>query len=121
MFDSAGNLSFGVKVSTVDRVNNIFRLKFQHEAHSSNRLTPLTEMDFSTTDFWVQIHGLTPICMLKENAHTIGNLMGNVSETDFSDNYNLIIEKYLRIRVQISVDSCIKAGYFYTKSDGSLA
>lgn len=31
-FDLAANLSFGVKVSIVDRANNNFRLKFPHEA-----------------------------------------------------------------------------------------
>lgn len=31
-------------------------------------LTSLAEIEFSSTEFWVQIHGLASINMLKENA-----------------------------------------------------
>lgn len=114
-FDNAINLSFGVKISYVDRANNIFKLKFQHEAdcdtvsrlhiwHAKGHLlilkkwSPLTlfaEVEFASTEFWIQIHGLAPITMLKENAINLGNILGKVTDIDFAGNENLILEKYL--------------------------
>lgn len=36
---------------------------------------PLAEIAFSSTEFWIQVHSLAPICMLKENATTLGILL----------------------------------------------
>ena len=40
------------------------------------------EIDFSTTDFWVQIHNLPFGRMTPENARAIGNLVGRYKSRD---------------------------------------
>lgn len=59
--------------------------------------------------------------MLKENALALRNLLGTIMDINLSDNGNLIIEKYLRARVLINVNSNVKASYFQTKEYGSLS
>lgn len=51
--------------------------------------TPIAEIDFTSSDSWIQIHGLAPISMLKENATSLGNLLGSSTEIDFMDNSNM--------------------------------
>lgn len=80
----------------------------------------LSNIDFTTTKFLIPIHGLAFIYMLNENALIFGNLLGTVIDIVFSNNENPIIEKYLRLRVLINVNSNIKLGYFHSKKDGSV-
>lgn len=140
-FELAANLSFGVRASYIDKINNIFRHNFQHEAdcnkvwrlriwHVKGHLmvvkkwspsTPLTEIDFSNTEFWIQVHDLASICMLKENAYTLGSLLGIVTDLDFSGDGNLIIERFLRMRVLININSNLLPGCFQIKYDNSLS
>lgn len=65
----------------------------------------LADIEFTLTEFWVQIHGLSPITMLKENAITHGNTLGKGTNIDSSSNENLMLENNLRIRMEIDENS----------------
>lgn len=54
-----------------------------------------TEIDFSTTEFWIQVHGLAPIRILKDNAYSLGGLLGIVTDLDFSGEGSLTNRKIL--------------------------
>ena len=43
----------------------------------------VSEVDFSTTEFWIQIHGLPLNRQSEENALKIGSMVGRALETNF--------------------------------------
>lgn len=58
--------------------------------------------------------------MLKENAITLCNTLGKVTEADCAGNDNSILEKYLRLKVEIDVNTNIISYSFHIKNDNSF-
>lgn len=67
------------------------------------------------------MHGLALVYMLKENAYTFGGSMGPILKVDFIGNGDPIIERYIRLIVQINVNSSIKPGGIQIREDNSIS
>lgn len=96
----AWNVINDVEVSAVDK--NIFMFSFKHEADVRRawdrrpwtvkgehlvlkRFSPdisVSEVDFSFTEFWIQIHGFPLNRRSKENVLKIGSMAGRALDTD---------------------------------------
>lgn len=57
----------------------------------------------------------------RECLYTLGNLLGTVTNLDFSGDRNLIIKRYLRMRVPVNTSSNLLPGCFQIKEDNSLS
>ncbi|KAL3519956.1 hypothetical protein ACH5RR_018105 [Cinchona calisaya] len=71
---------------------------------------PFSEIDFSTSAFWVQIHNLPLLAMNLTNAVNIGSQIGKVLSTEGADNNLLGLKRYMRIKVLINVHMPLKTG-----------
>ena len=47
-----------------------------------SNLTPICNIDFTGSPFWVQVHNLPPDRMYQENANTIGNQLGKLLDSE---------------------------------------
>lgn len=71
----------------------------------------LSELVFTKSPFWVQIHNLPLNRVNLENAKVIGNLLGSfISYDDVANKQKFKV--YMRIRVAIDVTKPIKTGIF---------
>lgn len=69
----------------------------------------LNELDFSTIQFWEQIHGLLREKMTLENATHFGSCMGTTIEVDGSmDPLEMYSKSDFRVKVEISLDKPLK-------------
>ena len=64
-----------------------------------------TEEDFSTSEFWIQVHGLPLDRQSNENLLKIGSTAGHALETDFIGPTTGVWRKNIRVRVEVDV-SC---------------
>ncbi|XP_024041282.1 uncharacterized protein LOC112098886 [Citrus clementina] len=107
--------------------DNVFMFKFGSEAdkrsiiaggpwHFDRALMVLTEpvgigavkkQDFRHLSFWVQIHDVPIMCMTKEMATVLGEVVGKVEEveTDAAGEY---IGQFLRMRISVDVTKLLK-------------
>jgi hypothetical protein len=112
----AWNPSRRISVRKVDR--NTFVFSFEHEtdrALAYNRRPwtirgahlvlkiwrlelALTEIDFASSMFWIQVHGLPLIWCNKENLKLIGDKASSVVEVDFSEEPNGMWQRFARVR-----------------------
>jgi hypothetical protein len=122
--------SHPIKVSMVDR--NTFLFAFGHEVdrHLAFNRRPWTfkgahlvlktcspklswrELDFSSSTFWVQVHGLPLLWRMKDNIVRIGQKIGYVHEVDFISDHNPHWRKFVRARVEINISKPLKPGIF---------
>ncbi|GMY31888.1 hypothetical protein FCV25MIE_27130 [Fagus crenata] len=122
--------SIEVDVKRLDR--NIFMFKFKYEAHLQVvfRKRPWTirgahlilkewksdlswqEVDFSTSTFWIQIHGLPGRWQDKNNLKKVGSRVGMVEEVDSNGDSRPGWQRFARVRVDINVDAPLKPGFF---------
>uniref|UniRef100_A0A2N9ETY0 DUF4283 domain-containing protein n=1 Tax=Fagus sylvatica TaxID=28930 RepID=A0A2N9ETY0_FAGSY len=92
-----------ISVRKVDR--NIFVFAFDHEADRALAFNQrpwtirgvhlvlkiwspdlaLSEIDFSSSAFWIQVHGLPPAWYNKDNVQLVGGKAGSVIDVDFSE------------------------------------
>ncbi|KAH7520457.1 hypothetical protein FEM48_Zijuj08G0145900 [Ziziphus jujuba var. spinosa] len=72
----------------------------------------LRDFDFSSSTFWVQIHGLPLQFLNKENACKIGVLLKEVIRCEDSSRKNLLGLKYLRIQVEVHISKPLLTGFF---------
>uniref|UniRef100_A0A2N9FSP0 CCHC-type domain-containing protein n=1 Tax=Fagus sylvatica TaxID=28930 RepID=A0A2N9FSP0_FAGSY len=68
----------------------------------------LNDIDFSVTDFWVQIHGLPLNRQNHPSLKTLGGIMGKVIDTDLSGNG---WKRFVRVRVEIEVGKPRRTGF----------
>ena len=68
-------------------------------------------MDFSVSDFWVQIHGLPLNRQNEQNVKKIGRLLGSVLEVDIAGSGNGLGTKYVRVQVGIDVNTPLITGF----------
>lgn len=74
------------------------------------------EMDFSSTIFWVQVHGLPLDHYTIDNAVDIGKLFEELLEYDLAGNEQAQGFNFIRLKVKLLVDEPLKTG-FYMDSD----
>ena len=126
----AWNPSHAVHVQKVDR--NVFVFSFEHEtdmhlafnrrpwtlrgAHlilkQWNPLLTWQEMEFNTSCFWVQVHGLPAFWQCKENLTKIGNLLGETREVDLSGDPKFHCHRFVRVRVELTITNPLSPGFF---------
>lgn len=70
-----------------------------------------TELQFSFSPFWVQVHGLSFNYFTKVNLLKISELLGKPLHGDVLDG-NLVWRKYLRIRVILDVRNPLLSGFW---------
>lgn len=76
-------------------------------------------MDFSTSTFWIQIHGLLVLWQNKENLRKIGEKVGKVEEVDLiGDDNNHGWMRFVRARVKIELSKPLRAGFFLPREGG---
>lgn len=114
-----------VKIETLK--DNVFVFKFGSEAdkrsimaggpwHFDRALMVLTEpvrigdvkkQDFRHVSFWVQIHGVSIMCMTKEMETVLGEVVGKVEEVE-TDASGECIRQFLRMRISVDVIKSLK-------------
>ncbi|KAJ4840727.1 hypothetical protein Tsubulata_026272 [Turnera subulata] len=82
--------------------------------------TPLANIDFSTSDFWVHIHGLIPEQMDAKNAECIAAVMGTFLELDLSTDNGVCRNDVMRIKVRLDIQQPLMPGVKNHRPDGSL-
>ncbi|GLT69909.1 hypothetical protein SLA2020_420210 [Shorea laevis] len=70
--------------------------------HEFDGVTPPAQIVFSHSPFWIQLHGMPPICMNREVGTKIGSSLGEVMEVDVAGD-GVEWGRNLRIRVLIDV------------------
>ncbi|GLT45906.1 hypothetical protein SLA2020_197050 [Shorea laevis] len=76
------------------------------------------ELHFSTTEFWVQVHGLSKAAMTEENARRIGSLFPRLISWDSSTLGGL--ESFMRLRVEIDIHQPLLTGFQIDSSDEQM-
>ena len=133
--DKAWNLTFPMLVNKVDR--NIFLFTFTHEVdlNSVFRRRPWTlrgahlilkvwnleltwqEVDFSSSTFWIQVHGLPFLWQNKPSILKIGQHVGKVSEVDLIGEIQSRWHRFVRMRVEVDILSPLKPSMFLPKKN----
>ncbi len=131
----AWNPSRPIQVKKVER--NIFVFMFEHEADMAlaYKRRPWTirgahlilkvwnpeltwqEIDFSSSTFWVQVHGLPPSWHQKEYLEQVGSKAGKVLEVDFIGEPRIHWQRFVRIRVNVEVTSPLCPGIFLPRKN----
>ncbi|KAL5747085.1 hypothetical protein ACOSQ2_024382 [Xanthoceras sorbifolium] len=72
-------------------------------------LGKVSEVDFSLTPLWIQMHNLPLACMSKEAGIFLGNFVGSVEEVDTGSSGSYM-GKYLRVRVEVDITKALRRG-----------
>nr|POE72535.1 hypothetical protein CFP56_33852 [Quercus suber] len=133
----AWNIVNDIEVSVADK--NVFIFSFVHEAElrrewdrrpSTVKGDPLilkrfnsdlsiSEVDFSTTEFWIQVHGLPLNRVSTENLLKIGSLVGRALDTDAVSPGQGIWRRSVKVRVEFDTSGPLTPG-FPLERDGLL-
>ena len=125
----AWNTIKGVSVTVLDK--NVFLFTFGHEVDVRKiwerhpwsfkgdhlilkKYKPewsFNEVDFSVTDFWIQVFGLPLNRLNKANAQRIGNIAGTFLEEDLSGGGIDGSFQFIRIRVGLEVNRPLPTGF----------
>ena len=118
---------------------NMFMFSFHHEvdAHRAFHRRPWSckgghliikkwspditwqEVDFSSSTFWVQVHGLPALWSTEDNLKRIGSRLGKVIEMDLVGEPGSVWKKFLRIRVDIPIEKPLLPGFFLPRPNNS--
>ena len=129
ILSKAWNVVNDVEISVVDR--NVFVFSFQHKADVRRawdrrpwlikgehlilkRFSPehsLAEVEFSTTEFWIQVHDLPLDRHSKENLLKVGNSAGQALETNFIGPSAGFWRRNIRARVEIDINCPLTLGF----------
>ncbi|XP_058008138.1 uncharacterized protein LOC131182828 [Hevea brasiliensis] len=69
-------------------------------------------LDFSTTGFWLQVHGLPPSNWNQQNAQKIGQLFGGLICVDNVQGPSQEWHPFLRLKVRVLVEKPLLTGFF---------
>jgi hypothetical protein len=72
-------------------------------------ITPPSQLDFSHSPFWVQVHDMPLLCMNKNVGTKIGNSLGELQKVDVVGN-RLGWVSYLRLRVSLDITKPLDHG-----------
>uniref|UniRef100_A0A2N9FPE6 CCHC-type domain-containing protein n=1 Tax=Fagus sylvatica TaxID=28930 RepID=A0A2N9FPE6_FAGSY len=72
-------------------------------------------MDFSTSTFWVQVHGLPVLWQQKDYLTSIGQQAGHVLDVDLARNYPHQWRRFVRIKIEVNIIIPLKSGIFLTR------
>lgn len=75
----------------------------------------ISEIDFTYSPFWVQIHNIPPNRQNLDNAQKLGAFIGDFVEYDNRQT----LKNFLRVRVNINTLKPLKSGTFIKRKDGS--
>ncbi|KAL0001056.1 hypothetical protein SO802_014837 [Lithocarpus litseifolius] len=134
----AWNLMMEVEVSVLDR--NVFLFSFNHEADVRRAWDrrpwsikgehlilkkfradlSFNEVDFSTTVFWVQVHGLPLNRQSKENIFKIGGFLGRTLDVDLVGSRGGVWKNFVRVRVEVDVSCPLCTGFPLDRDDLGL-
>ena len=74
------------------------------------------EVDFSSSTFWIQIHGLLALWYVKVNIMKIGNKVGRVIDEDFLGDPPLPWQHFTRIRTEVDFAAPLLPGLFLPRN-----
>ena len=77
------------------------------------------EVNFSTSTFWVQVHGLLTLWRTENNLKRIGSHLGQVLEADIVDDPSGSWKKFLRVQVDIPIEKPLLSGFFLPRLNKS--
>jgi hypothetical protein len=132
------NPRYDFEVSVVD--NNKFVFMFQHEVDKRKifEFRPWTvkghllilkecqphlsvsEIEFESTELWIQIHGLPLDSILDSNVKRIGQKVGTVLDVDLASESSMIWKKFVRVRVEMDLAKPLVAGMFAPRPDREI-
>lgn len=125
--------TYQIRVDRLDK--NIFMFHFNHEADLSNafRRRPWSirgghlvlkqwnpslawqEIPFSTSTFWVQVHGLPELWKSPSNLRRLGEKVGSVIDLDLAGEGGGAWRKFIRIQVEVDLLRPLMPGIFLTR------
>ncbi|MDV3166689.1 MAG: DUF4283 domain-containing protein, partial ['Waltheria sp.' little leaf phytoplasma] len=75
------------------------------------------EIDFSTTEFWVQVHNLPPNKKSEENLFRIGSLFKGTVSLDFKESSEASWNVFERVKVVLDVEQPLKSGFLLPREN----
>ena len=75
------------------------------------------EVDFSSSTFWVQVHGISSLWLNKSNLMRIGNKIGKVLDIDLVGDFQPRWQRFVRIRIEINIAFPLKPGLFLPRKN----
>jgi hypothetical protein len=75
------------------------------------------EVDFSSSTFWVQVHGLPSLWHDKANLLRIGNRIGKVLDVDLVGDAPPTWHRFTRLRIEIDIPAPLISGMFLPRND----
>ncbi|KAI8001217.1 putative ribonuclease H protein [Camellia lanceoleosa] len=77
--------------------------------------SPVSQMDFTWSPFWVQVHGLPLEKMTRTNGEAIGKRLGRLIRVDGHSEELLLNRCFFRIRVELDITKPLPRGFFLKK------
>ncbi|KAF2306458.1 hypothetical protein GH714_018447 [Hevea brasiliensis] len=134
------NLAFSFDIQPLSDMKNCFLITFNHERDkrkvidgvpwsvndSLMALKPwpphlkAEELEFLTTPFGIQVHGLLLHRMTKSNAQLIGNLFAGLIEVDFASTPDASVGSCMRLRVEVNINKPLLERFTSKKENGQL-
>jgi hypothetical protein len=71
----------------------------------------IEDLDFTTADFWIQVHNLPMDLITVENAESIGASLGDLLEVDNADKKKPTRKSFLRFRVKLNLLNPLVPGF----------
>ncbi|OMO81698.1 Zinc finger, CCHC-type [Corchorus capsularis] len=95
---------------------DILELTTEDESHLMLKEWPvdaiLEEIDFTLSEFWVQVHNLPLAYMTKANAEKIAATFPGLVELDFDSEEPVRWNGVLRMKVKVNVEDPLKTGFY---------
>ncbi|OMO52105.1 reverse transcriptase [Corchorus capsularis] len=77
----------------------------------------LEEIDFTLSEFWVQVHNLPLSYMTRANAEKIAAMFPGMVELDFDSDEDVRWNGVLRMKVRLNVEDPLKTGFYLQRKD----